>query len=225
MKLNKGLSALILGMVMSFSSSHVFAQNRVYEVTITNLTGGSFLTPILVASHRKGVEILTLGEQASFELERIAEGGDIAPMAAALDADSRVSDVADSGGVLEPGQSVTVDVVSKPGANYISVASMILPSNDGIIALNGVEVPKHSHDPVVFYSPGYDAGTETNDESCDHIPGPASVCGGEPFSEDDLGEGYVHVHSGIHGIGDLPPEAYSWGNPMVKVSVKSVIKE
>ncbi|MEZ5576654.1 MAG: spondin domain-containing protein [Candidatus Competibacteraceae bacterium] len=52
--------------------------NPMYAVTITNLTCGSSFTLILVASHRPGVELFTLGQAASDELAAMAEGGDTA---------------------------------------------------------------------------------------------------------------------------------------------------
>ena len=53
----------------------------------TNLTRGQQFTPILVASHRAGVKLFTLGHQASPQLETLAEEGDVRPMAALLQAD------------------------------------------------------------------------------------------------------------------------------------------
>ncbi len=226
MKRMNHLFSILLGITLSFASSSVLAVNNSYKVTITNITRNLVLTPILVASHRKGVKIFRLGEKASFELGRVAEGGDIGPMADALVANSKVVDVADSGGPLGPGQSVTVEVDAKHGAHYITVASMELPTNDGFIALNGVRVPRFFHGSRTFYSPVYDAGTEANDELCDHIPGPPGfVCTGEAFSEEnESDEGFVHIHSGIHGIGDLMPEKYDWRNPAVKVTIQHARK-
>ena len=190
-----------------------------YEVTITNITRGAFFTPILVASHRSGVSLFTLGQPASDELAILAEGGDVEPLAQTLRANPRVSDVADSGGLLMPGQSVTVRVAAR-AADRISLAAMILPTNDGFIALNGMEVPRFGS--LTVRVPGYDAGSEPNDELCASIPGPQ--CGGEGASPDSGGEGFVHVHAGIHGIADLKPELYDWRNPMASVTIARVAR-
>ena len=65
----------------------------------------------------------------------------------------------------------------------------------------------------------YDAGSEDNDESCAHIPGPIECGGmGEPFSE-GLAEGFVHVSNGIHGVGDLQPSMYDWRGAVAMVRV------
>jgi N-methylhydantoinase B/oxoprolinase/acetone carboxylase alpha subunit len=63
----------------------------------------------------------------------------------------------------------------------------------------------------------YDAGTEPNDELCANIPGP--VCGGEGGSPDVDGEGFVHIHAGIHDIDDLPAQDYDWRNPGARITI------
>ena len=191
--------------------------NPMYAVTITNLTRGSSFTPILVASHRPGVELFALGQPASDELAAMAEGGDTAPLEAALLDSGQVVGTGHSQGLLGPGQSVTVEVPAG-NANRISLAAMILPTNDGFIALNGVEVPRAGSQ--TFRVPGYDAGSEPNDELCASIPGP--LCGGEGGSPNAGGEGFVHIHAGIHGIGDLSAADYDWRNPVATIKVERV---
>lgn len=209
------LSTLCGGMLLSSSA---LADGRAYyEVTITNLTHAQAFTPILVASHGKGVKLFELGSPASNELSALAEGGDVAPLTYALQADHKVRDTANSGGLLMPGQSVTVTVAAR-GAKQISLASMLIPTNDSFIALNGVKAPKHGK--AVYYSPGYDAGSELNDELCLNIPGP--VCGGAGGSPEAGGEGYVHISAGISGKADLAAATYDWRNPTAKIVIKRV---
>ena len=204
-------------------SSMVSAEDGAnYEVTITNLTRAQALTPILVASHREGVKIFALGSAASDELSALAEGGDVGPLQTTLEANEHVIETAASGALLMPGESVTVTVSAQYGAKEISLASMLIPTNDSFIALNGVIAPKNGK-AAVYYSPGYDAGSELNDESCLNIPGP--VCGGEGGSPGVSGEGYVHISGGIHGIGDLDAETYDWRNPTAKIVIQRVPQE
>ena len=68
---------------------------------------------------------------------------------------------------------------------------------------------------------GTSAGTETNNELCSHIPGPA--CGGDTGNmQDGPGEGFIHVHRGFHGVGDVLSEAgYDWRNPVAEVYISS----
>jgi hypothetical protein len=194
------------------------------QVTITNLTMTTTFTPIMVASHKQGVTLFTLGQSASTDLEHLAEAGDLSELEATLRANPDVKDVEDTGSSgLPPGASVTVTVAAGGGYNYVSVASMLVPTNDGFFALNGMPGPAAGlNRSITYYSPAYDAGTEANDESCAHIPGPPGVCAGEGFNpaRDDVN--FVHIHSGIHGIGDLPAATYDWRNPVAQITITRV---
>ena len=209
-----------LSILLFVSATASASGNKSYHVTITNLTHAISFTPILVASHRRPVSIFELGTPASDDLSAIAEGGDIGPLKTTLNGNSQVIDVQDSGGLLMPGQSVTVIVSAEHGAKMISVASMMLPTNDGFIALNSVEVSKKG---TTFYSPGYDAGSEANDELCINIPGGADCAGVGPSPGMNPGdENHVHVHRGTHGMGDLAADVYDWRNPVARITVTRV---
>jgi len=216
----KKTAAVILLAGLTFSSSVLANGYASYHVTITNLTNSITFTPILVASQRRVVSIYELGSPASDDLAAIAEAGDIGPLATTLNGNQRVVDVQNSGGLLLPGKSVTVVVSAAHGARRISIASMMLPTNDGFIALDSVRVPGHGS--ATFFSPGFDAGSEPNDELCTNIPGP--TCGGVGLSpgENDGDEGYVHIHRGMHGIGDLAADVYDWRNPVARIMVTRV---
>ena len=71
-----------------------------------------------------------------------------------------------------------------------------------------------------MFSPAYDAGTEENDELCTSIPGPA--CGGTGLEASGNGEGFIHVHRGFFGIGDLEQAEYDWRNPVMAASFKRI---
>ena len=216
----KKTAAVVLLAGFTFSSSAIANGYSSYHVTITNLTNSIIFTPILVASQRRAVSIYELGSPASEDLAAVAESGDIGPLTTTLNADRRVVDVQNSVDPLLPGNSVTVVVSAAHGARRISIAAMMLPTNDGFIALDSVKVPRHGS--VTFFSPGFDAGSEPNDESCKNIPGP--TCGGMGLSpgDNDGDEGYVHIHRGMHGIGDLAADVYDWRNPVAKITVTRV---
>jgi hypothetical protein len=222
--------AAIVASLVFASSSALASGSNIYKVTITNITHSITFTPILVASHRKKASIFKLGEPASDALAEIAESGSPASLAALLETDYHAT-VENSGGLLLPGDSITVEVSAAHGARRITLASMMLPTNDGFIALNSVKAPKRGT--VTYYSPGYDAGTESNDELCENIPGP--TCGGAGRSgpeqnEVDTDEGYVQIHRGIHGIGinaisglvDLAADVYDWRNPVAKITITRI---
>lgn len=210
-----------LGLAFASLFGATLAMAADYEVTITNVTHGTVFTPIFVVSHTPGVKLFELGHPASDELAALAEGGDFSGLATALEGDHRVVDWADSGDLLHPGESVTVTVDAPNNQGQVSLASMMLPTNDGFIALNGVEAPRKHHS-ISYKSPGYDAGSEPNDELCISIPGGGPCGGGEGGSPGIGGEDYVHVHSGIHGIGDLAPGEHDWRNPAAYITIKRV---
>jgi hypothetical protein len=210
----------LVGLLTLTSSQAMASGSGDYYVTITNLTNRINFTPILVSSHRRPVAIFDAGTPASDDLAAIAEGGDVGPMTTTLNHNSNVVDVQNSGGLLGPGESVTVIVRGNHGARYISVASMMLPTNDGFIGLNSVEVSKRGS--MTFYSPGYDAGTEANDELCANIPGPRCQGVGPSPGENDGDEGFVHIHRGMHGSVDLSAAVYDWRNPVARITVSRV---
>lgn len=191
-----------------------------YAVTITNITARPVFTPILVATHREGVKLFELGEPASVPIEVLAEAGDTAPLRTMLMSNPDVKTVTDSGAPLPPGQSVTIFVEARGRFDHVSVASMLVPTNDAFFALNGVGLPRDNRI-MTLYSPAYDAGTETNDELCANIPGPPTACTGEGFNASRVGaEGHVHIHSGVHGIGNLMPAVWDWRNPVARITIR-----
>lgn len=221
--LKRKLGMLLLTLPIAYSSTLLASGNgKAFEVTITNITRGEIFTPIMVASHGPGIKLFRLGKKAGTELEMLAEGGDTGPLSERL-ASAGALDVVTTGDVLPPGQSVTVHVRTNSRNDRVSVAAMLVPTNDAFFAVNGVQGPRQ-HRSKTYMSPAYDAGTETNDEMCVSIPGPPFICNGEGYNADS-GEGYVYIHSGIHGIGDLPAYAHDWRNPVAKIKIRQVRRE
>jgi hypothetical protein len=216
---------MVLGLAILSDIPVVFAgEGPQYEVTVTNLTRGQQFTPILVASHKAGVTLFQAGDPASVELATLAEEGNTVPLAALLTGMPEVKGVATSAGLLNPGQSVTVTVPTGGGFGSVSLASMLIPTNDGFFALNGMKGPDGA-ETLTFFSPVYDAGSEHNDELCASIPGPSfAECGGPGGGGAPVGdeEGYVHIHAGIHGIGDLNAADRDWRNPAAKITIRRI---
>ena len=218
--MKKFVPLMALGIMLAASAhANDGATGNNYEITVTNVTRGQSFTPILVATHKAGVSLFAEGSPASPELALLAEGGNTAPLAAVLGANPNVYDVTTIPGRLAPGKSVTVKVKMEDGFDHVSVAAMLIPTNDGFFALNGVRGPKGGRT-LSFESPAYDAGSEPNDELCTNIPGP--VCGGEGASPNAGGEGFVHIHAGIHGIGNLPAAERDWRNPVAEITIRRV---
>ncbi len=223
-------STVILILAGGFMTGHtLFGQGspgQRFEVTVTNITNDQIYTPLLVASHRRGVRLFELGQAASAQLAILAEEGDVGPLSALLLASPGVLDVANSGpppaGFVPPGESKTVSVATRGNFDRVSVAAMLIPTNDGFFALNGTQGPS-GNQVLSIVSPAYDAGSEVNDELCASIPGPFFVeCGGPGGGAQVVGgeEGYVHVHRGIHGTGSLLESSRDWRNPVARIVVR-----
>jgi len=211
-----------VGMLLAMSASFAMASDKhkgMYAVTITNLTKGQTFTPILAASTKKGSTVFKLGTPASDELEIIAESGNNQPLADRLSDEGYALDTVSSGALLGPGESVTLNVKMGGKFSFVSIASMLIPTNDAFIATNSIRGPKKKGHSVTVYSPVYDSGTEINDELCVNMPGP--FCGGEGFNEAG-GEGFVHINVGMHDVGDLASSQFDWRNPAAKIVVKRI---
>ena len=188
-----------------------------YSVTITNVTKGQRISAPLVWSHNAMVTFFEVGMPASQALQSSAEAGNPGLLATVFVRSSDVDDVVRSiEGLLTPGDSVTLTVEAGGAFNLISFVSMLNPTNDAFVAVQGMKIPKAGKSRVA-YVPAYDAGSEINDELCASIPG--GFCDGEGRSRED-GEGFVHVHAGIRGVGDLDPEQYDWRNPVARVEIR-----
>lgn len=193
------------------------AEGKSYEVTITNLTRGQIITPPVLVSHNGNFNLFTPGSAASPELSALAEDGDASSLLAYLGTVDDVFAYNQAGGPLFPGQSVTVEITTEGNFKFLSAAAMLASSNDAFFGINKVKVPNYGKKHIM--APAWDAGSEANSESCEHIPGPP--CGNHVRMTDGA-EGYVHIHSGIHGIGDLAAETYDWRNPVVKITIRVV---
>ena len=208
------LASLLLGSAL-FSATA--AADSSFEVTVTNLTKGAVFTPIMVATTRKGATFFQLGETASLELETLAETGDPIPLQDSLDA----HDITNSSFLpfLGPGEHVTLTVETKGPYKYLSIAAMLIPTNDVFFAVNGIAGPKGKKTLTVT-APAYDAGTELNDELCISLPGPG--CGPDPGPPSANGEGYIYPSSGIRGVGDLDADLLDWKNPVALIQITRV---
>lgn len=194
------------------------APKSLYEITLTNLTTGQPMAPLLVSVHKPGSSFFTLGQPGDDELAALAEAGDGQPMKEKLMSTPGVLSAVVGEGGTAPGGSSSLLFVAKPG-DWVSVGAMLGNTNDAFIAVQDMLLPNNNQT-LSYMAAGYDAGTETNDESCNTVPGPA--CGGDALSPDDMGEGFVSIHNGIHGIGGLSAAQYDWRNPTAKITIKHI---
>ncbi len=186
-----------------------------FEVTITNVTKGQIFAPALVITHDGTFSLFELGEPASMELAHLAEEGDPSLLDAAVKAHSGTFHTNDSGGLLMPGESTTVVIAADQYHPYISVAGMLVSTNDGFFAIRDAVTPLGTSRQLARV---YDAGSEFNSEDCMFIPGPPCGMGGahDPTPAED----YVRIHEGVQGTGGLAPATYDWRGGAAEITIK-----
>lgn len=194
----------------------------VYDVTIENLTPATMpgasqpFAPAVVASHNLHTRMFKVGTLASEELAQLAEDAVNGPLVESLSNNPLVYDVQQGDGVVFPGASSTIRIKARPGFLKVSVAAMLVNTNDAFAGVDGLLLPIHGSKTVYAYA--YDAGSEKNTESMDHIPGP---CCGSPHVRVPTSEP-IAVHGGITGVGDLDPAVFGWQGPAAKITVTRV---
>ena len=193
-------------------------KSRKYEVVITNLTRGQIISPPIIFTHLSGFRVFTPGTAASDELAAVAEDGVNGPLENVLDNAYEVSSREEVGTPVLPGQSVTVEIVAGRGATELTALGMLVVTNDAFFAGQGLALPFVGT--RTYRAIAYDAGSEANTELCAHIPGPP--CGSGGVRQTEGAEGFIHVHSGIHGQGDLVPYRHDWRNPVVSITITRI---
>ena len=240
------LGAFIAAGAIALSPTAMADQNkdrskRKYRVTIVNATLGQPVAPSVIATHTGAFRLFELGPTPGpedsdyalyFGLATAAETGSPVPL---------VDEVAASYGVWEavalptdrtppillPGESNSVIISASRRAKYLSAAAMLGATNDAFYAVRGVRLPKAVGEIIHVYANAYDAGSEMNEESPDTI-GALGATDDDPATGDGIntnGEGYIHVHAGIHGIGGpggLDPAMYDWRDPVVEVTIERI---
>lgn len=235
----KAITKSVLGKSLTlatfaFASSTTMAQDL--SITLTNLTQGLHFTPVITAAHDDETHMFMVGEMASDELQSMAEGGDISGLLSVLDnLDANVDDNP-ALGLLAPSMSTTFDLTNDSANTHLSLAAMILPSNDGFVGLDSWMIPEEAGTYTVYLN-AYDAGTEANDEiRGSGAPGEAGMPVPPPLDDSfgmngtgvtDMEENYtVHIHRGslgdddmTAGKSDINNSVHRWLNPVAKLTI------
>jgi hypothetical protein len=214
---------------------------RLYRVTITNATPGQPVAPSVIATHTDAFSLFELGPAPMegdagydyyFALATMAETGypflvldQVAASHGVWEAVPLPTDR--SPPVLLPSESNSIDISASGNARYLSAVAMLGATNDGLYAVRGAPLPKGIGDTVRVFAHAYDAGSEANAESPDTV-GALGATDDNPLTGEGIntnGEGYIHVHGGIHGVGGpngLAPAVYDWRDPVVEVTVERI---
>jgi hypothetical protein len=221
----KWFAAVLVGCLIMGASA--FGAHT-YQVKITNLTKGQILSPTVVVVHKPAMTLLfELGEPASPELAAVAEDADLSGLLSVLAMDPNVMEYTTTQDPIMPGASTTVELTGSRfrSLTRISIVGMLVTTNDAFFAAHGVRVPVPysflgGNRVETYLSPAYDAGSEFNSELCASIPGPP--CDNKFVRETEGAEGYVYIHPGIQGVGDLPADQFDWRNPVAKIEITAV---
>lgn len=185
-------------------SSAVASDGKKYRVTITNATSKHVITPPLIVIHNRHFELFEVATAANAGLAIQAETGSPAVIADEARGSRGVYKVIVGDGPILYGNKASYDFRAPKNAK-ISVTAMLATTNDAFTAISSKSLPKRS---VSYMAETYDAGSEDNNELCIDIPGPP--CGGTNAANDNDGEGFISIHSGVSGVGDLAPANLDW---------------
>ena len=229
------MKKLITALIAAGGLSTGLAMAQDISVTITNLTNGTYFTPLLVSAHDNQTHLFQPGMAASIHLQAMAEGGDISGLETDLLAIGANVVSNPAGGLLAPGASASADLSSNRQNSRLSLTAMLLPTNDGFVGLDALTIPRIPGT-YTYYLNAYDAGTEANDEIINGggFPGTPGVPA-DPGGNGGTGatgvittehNTTVHIHPGIlgdsdptGGTSDLDSRIHRWDNPVAKLVV------
>ena len=201
-----------------------------YRVTIENLTTGQVFSPGVIATHTKSASVWEVGSPASEGIRKIAEDGDEATAVGELSAEPGVFQVISTqapinriGGPAGLPRSRTFTIGASANANRLSIAVMIICTNDGITGISGVKLPG-GFKPESHLVGAWDAGTEQNNERFNQIVDPCQMAGPVPAPPDGNGRvattDVIARHHNIIGGGDLSVALHGWKFPVARITVQ-----
>lgn len=217
----KSLSASVILISMTACDNNSTSE---YSILITNLTHSQPLSPPVAIIHEKNFKLWSIGEQASYALELMAEGGNGSDLTTLHSESSQYLGTSP----LFPGETIEFNLNPEDtDLTHLSIAGMLVNTNDAFSGLNSVELEHlKSGQSIVYYSHIYDAGTELNSELVGTIPGPSD--GGEGFNpaRDDV-TSVVTFHGGLVTADDnyslsTLSVADKFDNPALRIVITNV---
>ena len=240
------LGAILVASAMAAAPTAMADHNnrwgkRMYRVTIKNATLGQPVAPSVIATHTEEFRLFELGATPMpgdsdyalyFGLATAAETGYPVPLRDAVAASHGVWEAVVlqtnlSPPVLLPGESNSTTISASRRTKFLSAAGMLGRTNDAFYALRGIRLPTFIGESIHVYANAYDAGSEENDESPDTL-GALGAADDDPMTGAGInegGEGYIHVHAGIHGVGGnagLDPSMDDWRDPVVELIIMRI---
>lgn len=181
-------------------------------VHMTNLTPRQQFSDIFVMTHSDKLypRLFEYGNAAYDDLAALAQDGDTDELVWYYDGpygDDHVYWVSSERGPIRAGESISFGIDASGSYDQLTLATSFIFSNDGFVAINGEEI----YDGATFWLWGIDAGVEANTQLCwtvqassNQFPVQSDCYDNRQISDLNdntiLGEGFVHVHSGIHDL-------------------------
>ena len=240
------LSAMIFASFIALAPAVMASRNndrgkRMYRVTVVNATLGQPVAPSAIATHTDAFRLFELGPAPApgdsgyplyFGLATLAETGSPAPLVDAVAASDGVWEALPlltdrTPPVLLSGEHNAIVIGASRNARYLSAAAMLGATNDAFYAVRSVPLPERVGEITRVQANAYDAGSEMNEESADTV-GALGATEDDPATGagiNENGEGTIHIHAGIHGIGGpdgLDAATYDWRNPVVELTIKRI---
>ena len=211
------LAGMSLGGFASVTITH--QSGMTFRVTVSNTSGATRypanLSPLAWAVHDATFRLFTTGMPVSAGIQSVAEDGSPAALATEFSANAAVSSSAAVGTApVATGASFTFDVTMTATHRFLSLASMVAPSNDTFMAFapTGIELvtaagaPRSNADiasDVAAMLAVWDAGTEQNQAGAG---GPSMAGPGlQPAPNTGANEGDGRVRTLADPVWSYPP--------------------
>lgn len=189
-----------------------------FEISVTNTSGNTTypfaLTPLLWSLHDETASLFEVGTYASPGLESLAEDGDPSTLETEMLANPGVDQAGVIGGAaIGDGGIFVATVTADVDGRFLSVASMVVPSNDtfmafdpaGVALLDAAGNPRSDSDisaDILAELVAWDAGTERNQAGAAG-PDQAPVQAG-PNTGANEGNGYVRLMNSPDPVWSYP---------------------
>ncbi len=216
------LSSLAIAVVPAAASSG--GHSVTYRVTVENISGNQTITPVVAATHNNSFRLFKTGQEASNGIQQLAENGGVPVLAGEVGANPNGASVEVLGSApIAPGDYVSGLISTDPKHRRISLASMLICTNDGFAGQSSMVLPGGIGNERTYYANSYDAGTEVNTEAYADLVPPCDGLGQTGESNPELAEnGVVKRHRGISGSGDLTVADHDWTDPALRITIERV---
>lgn len=212
----------MVGGIAATSQDALAQEVRHYVVTVANATAGQPLAPGLLITHNGAFSLFENNAVASAGLANMAEFGDPSDLDVEVSADGNVNSTVVLEGtgagapVALPGETNSIGITTSDTARFFTAVGMLAATNDAFYAARRIRLPVFGK--ITVHAVAYDAGAEANNEVGDDI----QAISGNINDTVGGGEGFIHVHPGVHGGADLDPAVHDWRNPAVEITIERV---